>query len=443
MRYGIVGGGMLGMTLALRFAQAGHDVTIFESAPHCGGLAAPWQLGDVVWDRHYHVTLYSDLALRRVLAELGLEGRMNWVTTRTGFYVDGKLYSFSDVADFLRFPPLSLVQKARLAATILRASSIKDWQPLERVTALDWLRKYSGRRTVEQIWRPLMRAKLGVNAEKASAAFIWAIIARMYAARRSGMKRELFGYVDGGYATTIRRFEEHLTTLGVRMVTGCRVEYVERSAIGGVTVKTADGAYAFDRVVTTLAAPLAARICRGLTQDERTRLEGVEYQGILCASLLLDEPLANYYVTNITDTWVPFTAVIEMTALVNRTAFGGRSLVYLPKYVPAADPAFDVPDEQIEGEFCDALARMYPSFSRNAIRAFRISRVRYVLPITTLDYSKRLPAIRTSVEGLYTVNSAHIVNGTLNVNETIELGERTAATLLADISAGAGARIAS
>ena len=62
----IVGGGMLGLTLARRLAQRGHQVTLFEAAPQLGGLASAWELGDVTWDRHYHVTLLSDAHLRRV-----------------------------------------------------------------------------------------------------------------------------------------------------------------------------------------------------------------------------------------------------------------------------------------------------------------------------------------------------------------------------------------
>ena len=429
--WGIVGGGLLGMTLALRLSKAGDRVTIFEDGPALGGLAAPWQLGDVTWDRHYHVTLLSDLALRGLLEELGLDERMRWAVTRTGFYVDGRLYPFNDVADFMRFPPLSLVEKARLGATILLASKIRDWHALEELTAIEWLRRYSGAGTVEKIWRPLLRAKLGPNAERASAAFIWAIIARMYAARRTGMKREMFGYVEGGYANILASFEALLKRIGVEVRTSARVTSVERSGDGGVCIETAAGSDRFDNVVVTLASPLTARVCSALSEREREAHSAVEYQGIVCASLLLDEPLAGYYVTNITDRWVPFTAVIEMTALIDREFTSGRSLVYLPKYLTPADPAFDLTDDELQDEFLRALLRMYPHFRREQVRAFRVSRVKYVLPISTVGYSHRVPPIRTSVPGLYTVNSAHIVNGTLNVNETVQLAERTATELLA------------
>lgn len=434
--YGIVGGGFLGMTLAWDLAKAGHDVTIFEAGPRCGGLAAPWELGDVVWDRHYHVTLYSDETLRELLAELGLENELQWVKPGTGFFVNGEMHPFSGMLDYLRFPPLSLLQKARLGATILKASRIERWQPLEKLTAVEWLTRNCGRGTVEQIWLPLLRAKLGPHATRASAAFIWAIIARMYAARKSGVGREQFGYVRGGYDRTLSRFEERLRRRGVRIETSCRVERVD-GVPGGIAIVANSEQRRFDKAVVTLAAPLAARVCPTLSDRERSLCEGVEYQGIVCASLLTDEPLTPYYITNIADATVPFTAVIEMTALVDRQEFRGKSLIYLPKYVAHDDPALRRSDEEIESSFLSGLQAMHPAFDRKRVSAFRVSRVPYVFPIPTLGYSERLPPVRTSVPGLFMASSANIVNGTLNVNETVRLARSLMPALLEPASAPA------
>jgi protoporphyrinogen oxidase len=423
-RWGIVGGGFLGMTLAYRLAQQGKSVTLFESADHLGGLASAWNLGDVVWDRHYHVTLLSDSYVRALLSELGLEKEMEWVETKTGFYTDGKLYSMSNSLEFLRFPPLSLLDKFRLGATIFYASQIKDWKKLEQVPVVDWLMRWSGRRTVEKIWLPLLRAKLGDLYKKASAAFIWAIIARMYAARRSGMKKEMFGYVAGGYARFLAQFAEVLRDRGIRIELNHTAKKVQRAATGSVEVEIANGKReVFDQVVITTAAPIAERLCPGLTQEERKKLQGIQYQGIICASLLMKQALARYYVTNITEPWVPFTAVIEMSTLVNRTYLGGNHLVYLPKYLAPDDPMFALSDREIEDRFLGALERMYPHFSRNDVLCFKISRVKYVLAISTLNYSQHLPSMTTSIPGVHIVNSSHIVNGTLNVNDTIQLAE--------------------
>ncbi len=414
---------MVGLTLARRIAQRGHAVHLIESAPQLGGLAAPWSIGEYTWDRHYHVTLLSDLHLRRLLEELDLEREMKWVTTRTGCYTDGRLYSVSNSLEFLRFPPLRLVDKLRLGATIAYAARVKDWRRLESIPVGEWLTALSGRRTFERFWLPLLRSKLGEAWRETSAAFIWTTIARLYAARRSGLKRELFGYLPGGYARIVDRFRAKLEQQGVAIRVSSPVASIERTN-GGLRVTTASGEMAtFDGVVVTLAAPLAASLCRGLAPDELDRLRAVRYLGIVCASVVVPAPLGGFYVTNITDGGVPFTGVVEMTTLVDRAEFGGNSLVYLPKYVTPGDPLFFANDAEIEDSFLPALAQMFPGFERARVRAFRVSRVSHVCAIPTLGYSERLPPVVTSVPGLYLLGSAHIVNGTLNVNESVKLAE--------------------
>ena len=222
----IVGGGILGMSLAMRLEKEGFAVTILEEAAVTGGLAAPAAIGRYTWDRFYHVILLSDLHLRRLLDDLGLSDRLHWGTTRTGFFTDGRLHSLSDNLEFLTFRPLSLLDKCRLALTIFYASRLKNWRRLETIPVDRWLLRLSGRRVFERIWLPLLKSKLGDNYRVASAAFIWAIIARMYAARRSGMKRESFGYVDGGYEVILRRFQEVLDEHEIETCRGVAVSTV-------------------------------------------------------------------------------------------------------------------------------------------------------------------------------------------------------------------------
>lgn len=418
----IIGSGFLGLTLALRFVERGHAVTIFEAAPEIGGLAAAWDVGDIVWDKHYHVTLLSDSFTRKIVEDIGLGNEFEWVQTKTGFFTDGKLYSMSDSLEFLKFPPLGLVSKLRLGGTIFYASKVTDWKSLESILVEDWLTKLSGKKTFDKIWRPLLKAKLGGAYKESSAAFIWATIQRMYAARNSGLKKEMFGYVRGGYARVLKRFEQILREKGVEIRLEGKVESIGRSG-SSINVESA-GILSdkFDKVILTCTPRVAAAILPQLGVDERELFESVRYQGIVCASLLLKERLSNFYVTNITDD-TPFTGIIEMSAMVDRTEFGGRSLVYLPKYVPAEDPLFKMSDSEIEERFLDALSDMYPHFSRADVEAFRISRVKEVFPVPLLDYSKRLPPVETSIDGLFVLNSAQIKNGTLNVNETVQLAE--------------------
>lgn len=431
--WGIVGGGLLGMTLAHRLRGRGFPVTLLEAGEGLGGLASAWSLGDVVWDRHYHVILLSDSHLRRLLEEIGLADELRWTETRTGFFTGGRLHSMSSAIEFLTFPPLGPIEKVRLAATILYASRIRNWKRLEHVRVADWLRRWSGKGTYEKIWLPLLRAKLGDCYERTSAAFIWATIARMYAARRTGLKKEMFGYVRGGYARILDRFTEVLREEGVAIELRAPAARVVRDREGKIEVEYGSGRKGrFDRVVLTVPASVAARLCPELDPAEAAQLRRIEYVGIVCASLLLKRPLSPFYITNITDPGVPFTAVIEMTALVDPAELRGHTLVYLPKYAVPGDPIFSRTDDEIEAAFLPALRRMHPGLSPEDVLAFRVSRVPAVFSLPTLGYSDTLPPSTTSIPGVHVVNSAHIVNGTLNVNETIQLAESKLPSLVGE-----------
>ncbi|MFN0097637.1 MAG: NAD(P)/FAD-dependent oxidoreductase [Gemmatimonadaceae bacterium] len=426
----VVGGGVVGLTLALRWAEAGHRVTLLEGAAQPGGLAAPHLVGDVTWDRFYHVILESDRALLGLIDALGLRDRVQWGTTRTGFYTDGRFHSLSTSLDFLRFPPLSLFDKARLAATIVRASRIQDGEALEAETVEAWLVRWSGRRTFERIWRPLLEAKLGTNWRRVSAAFIWAIIARMYAARRSGLKRERFGHLAGGYATLLTSMRQALESRGVVLRTGAFVERLQRAG-SRVRVECAGApALLADHAVLTIPTTRIAALLPELADEERERYARVQYQGVICASVLLDRPLGGYYVTNITDPGFPFTTVIEMSALVPPSTFGGLTLAYLPRYCPADDAWWGRSDDEIGAELLGGLRRLYPDLPTQAVRHIVISRAREVQALPTLHYRRdAVPPRTTSLGTVHVVNSAQILNGTLNANEGVALAEAAARDL--------------
>ena len=284
----------------------------------------------------------------------------------------------------------------------------------------------------------------------------------------------MFGYVRGGYARVLERFGEVLASKGVTIKLNSRVQEIEKLENGSFRLhlpparrrsdkkvspapqKTKYGMLqtaavvapgfsggflsepeistngvhdfpgsedTFDKVILTCPSNVAAKIAPQLTPSEKAGLEQIRYQGIVCASVLMKCSLSDYYVTNITDE-APFTGVIEMSALVDKQEFDRNALVYLPKYVAPDDELFDRSDDEIKELFLSGLEKMYPRFKRKDVLAFKVSRVRQVFPLPVLNYSRDLPPATTSVDGMYVVNSSHIVNGTLNVNETVQLAEK-------------------
>ncbi|MEO0895739.1 MAG: NAD(P)/FAD-dependent oxidoreductase [Bacteroidota bacterium] len=423
-KWAIVGGGILGMTTAYRLAQQGHEVTLLEAAPYMGGLAAAWQLGDVTWDKYYHVILMSDTYTRNILKDLNLDASIEWIKTKTGFYTDGELYSMSNSMEFLQFPPLNLIDKFRLGATIFYASKIKDWKKLENIHVDEWLRGLSGDNTFNKIWLPLLKAKLGENYTETSAAFIWATIQRMYAARNTGLKEERFGYVPGGYATVLDTFVDKLKEIGVDVRTSHPVQSIAKDGEQVNLTYQSGIEERFDEVILTVPSNVAAKMIHGLQEEEKSRLENIQYLGVVCASLVMKKPISEYYVTNVTDDDTPFTGVIEMTAMVDKEHFGGNTLLYLPKYVKASDPFFSLTDEEVKELFWNKIVSMYDHINHDDLLSFQVARAKNVFALATLKYSEGLPPISMSVPGVHVLNSAHIVNGTLNVNESIMLAEK-------------------
>ena len=422
--WAIIGGGIMGMTLALKLIKQGHKVTIYESADKAGGLTSAWKMDDIVWDRFYHVILMSDANTRRILKEIGLEDEINWVETKTGFYSEGKLYSMSNLIEFFKFPPINLIDKFRLGITIFVASRIKNWKKLESILVEDWLVKWSGKRVFQKIWLPLLKAKLGDNYKNTSASFIWATIQRMYAARRSGLKKEMFGYVTGGYDKINTHFVDYLTRLGVEFKYNSIVKEVEKDSSDKLKLTFYDNSsVSHSHVISTLPSKISVGIAPFLDSQEKEKHDAIKYLGVICATVLLKRKISPYYVTNITDSGIPFTGIIEMTSLIKPEDIKGHHLIYLPKYVNSDDSLLQKSDEELSNSFLNEFLKMYPSITMDDVSFFGVSKAKNVFCLPTLKYSENVPEIKTSIDNYFIINSAQIINGTLNVNETIQVAE--------------------
>jgi protoporphyrinogen oxidase len=234
----------------------------------------------------------------------------------------------------------------------------------------------------------------------------------------------MFGYVPGGYKKVIEMFKQKLISEGVTIKTNCAASEIRISPGGKPLINFKDNtSQQFDEVIVTLPSSLAAKLCKELTEAEIQKLNNVEYLGVICLAVLLDKPISPFYVTNITDSRFPFTGVIEMSALVDKKYLGGNSLVYLPKYVTPDDPLFNQPDEEIRSYFLDNFKKMYPWLTDDNIKFAGVAKAKHVITVAKLNYSDLLPGIKTSMPGVSIINTSHIKDGTLNVNETVRVAE--------------------
>jgi protoporphyrinogen oxidase len=432
-RVGIVGAGILGATLALRLAQAGHDVTLLERAPTAGGLAGAFDFNGHRVDRFYHVIVPSDERMIALAGELGLSDQLSFTPVGVGFHVDGKMYPFNGIGDFLRFPPLSPLGRARLAWFVAQCQLRKDYAALEALPLKQWLARHCGNKVLERIWRPLLDSRFDGKHDDLPATYMWARTNRMRSAREGGSgEGEKMGCLVGGHEALIDAATARAQELGVKLHFGAGVQGLTLAADGAVTGVRVDGQdEPFDLTIATLQPPALRHLLpeglHGLLDPYPQR-----FLGCVCLILKLRHTLTPYYSINICDP-TPITTVVETSHVVGTEHTDGLRLAYLPKYCEASAPEFSEDDESIYKRFTAMLEKLAPSFRHEDVVDWTVQRAPLVEPVHALRSSNepREAPIWPGVEGLALASASQVYPRLLNGESIVGLAERVAEETIA------------
>lgn len=436
-RVGIVGGGVLGLTLAYRLSAAGRQVTVFEAGAQPGGLATWHDYGPFVWDRFYHVITPRDTELLALIDELGLTDHVVWKPTRVGFLWRNRLLSMSNHWEFLTFPALSPLAKLRLALGILYTIRIRDASRYEGVAAAAWLPRVFGRHVTRTMWTPLLESKFGVLADRVAASFMVVTIQRAFGARAGGGGSERLGYLRGGYRTFLARIVDRIRSRGGDVRLGTPVQAIEADP-AGAAVRTAAGRAVFDRVVSTIPNPLFRRLAAGVPDLVGGTTGEPAFLGVVCLVLVLRRALSPYYVTNLIQRDLPFTGIIEYTALADPDAeMAGHHLVYLPRYDVPESPWFARSDADITEEGLRALERIWPEIRAWVVRSV-VNREPRVQALWLPGTRPRTEPLRSRTAPIESLTAELVGLDTLNNNAVVRLVNAEAARLGALTSPAVG-----
>jgi len=428
----IIGGGIMGVTLAYRLSRHGLRITIYERSDNLGGLAGYLMFDGARMDRFYHTILSSDMSMQTLIKEARVDDRLHFTATQQGFYDNGKLYPFNTPVDLMRFPPLNVIQRFRLGLQVLYAQRESDWQAIDQIPVKDWLLKVSGRGVYEKVWKPLLRAKFDSAAADVPATYIWSRLRRMLGTRQGVTSKEMMCYLENGYYTLIEGLAALCEQQGVEICTNTTIEQIVLEHGRAIGVRIGGEVIRYDAIVSTLQSPILADLLPNAPAPFRSLLAKQDYLGVLCPLLILNRSLMPYYVLNITDESVPFTAVVETTNLIDPKHIKGHHLVYLPKYLAPDNDMAHWPDDRVKAEWLKHLKRMFPAFDESWITAFMVQRARYVEPIRPMGTRDQIPPIKTPIGQLYMGNTAMFYPELGNGEAATRFAQTVADVVLAD-----------
>jgi protoporphyrinogen oxidase len=336
----------------------------------------------------------------------------------------------NNVVEFLRFPLLGWIDRFRLGLTVLSAQFVRDWHKLESIPVDQWLIRLSGRRTYENIWRPMLKAKFDGTFANTPATYMWARLVRTKSTRGGAKQKEESGHLIGGYITLIKAMVERIEAAGGKIHLRYPVQEVviEQDRARGIWV--GGKFYPFSSVVVTMQAPIFRRLIPGASPEYQDFLGRTEYLGIVCPLLVLDRPLTGYWTLNITDDQVPFTGVIETTSYIDPQYVGGHHLIYLPKYTAPGSQWQQMSDDEIREIWLTNLEKMFPHFQREWVRYFLVHRERYVEPLHNLNSTHLIPDIKTPIENLYLATTAQIYPALTNGESVSQHASQAAQVIL-------------
>src|SRR3954454_2991496 len=242
-RVAVIGAGVTGLVAALRLAQGGDEVVVYERWPGLGGMAATLDVGGGHrLERYYHHWFTSDRHVLALCEELGVA--VDWLPSSVGFYAGGALHPFTTPLDLLRFSPLPLAARLRMGLSVVRLQRFgPPSEAFEGETAEAWVRAHMGAAAWTRVWEPLMRAKFGERAGDISMSWLHSklTVRRQVSGREA--RGEVLRYPRASFEARFAALEREIARAGGRVPIDRRAPRIARDGEQLVVTPGAPGSF--------------------------------------------------------------------------------------------------------------------------------------------------------------------------------------------------------
>jgi squalene-associated FAD-dependent desaturase len=406
----VVGGGLAGVTAALRLAESGVRVTLLEGRPRLGGLAFSFRRGDLHVDNGQHVYLRCCTAYRWFLDRIGgahlapLQDRLDVPVLDVAHPRGPRLGRLRRDAlpvplhlarSLATYPHLSLAERASVGRAALALRRLDPADPaLDGIDFATWLGRHGQTpRTIEALWDLVGVATLNATAPQAS----MGLAAMVF---RTGLLSEP-GAADIGWAH-VPLGELHdtlaaraLAGLGVRTVLRAKAERISRTADGRWAVALPGETVEADAVVLAVPQQETHHLLPEGALDDPDRLLDIGTAPILNLHVVYDRKVLRQ--PFFTALGSPVQWVFDRTRSSGLTGPGQ----YLAVSQSAAQDDIDEPVAALRARYLPELERLLPAARGAGIRDFFVTRERTATFAPTPGVGRLRPGARTHAPGLY------------------------------------------
>ncbi len=426
MNVAIIGAGVAGLSAALDLRKAGCSVTIYEAADKVGGLAAGFRCPRWEWsvENYYHHWFSSDRHLLGLIDELGLSRQVILPRPMTAVYYNEKFYPLDSAVAVLRFPGLPLFDRIRLGLVVAMLKLLPNGLSLEKVTADSWMRRWVGKRAYETVWEPMLIGKFGPHYKDVNMAWFWA---------RFKARTPRLGTYEGGIQAFLDVFSDRLQIEGVDIRLNATVKRIEPTPEGKLRLTFSDTSADYDRCLATTSPKQMALLTPALSEDYRRKLLSLTSMGALVLILALKHQLSKdgiYWHNLPKSAGFPFLAMVEHTNYLSPEHFDGDHILYCGDYLDLDHEYFSLTKEELLNRFLPALSRVNPDFKPDWVKESWLIKTEYAQPVPMINHSQAIPAIKTSIPGLWFASMSQVYPWDRGTNYAVEIGRRAAREML-------------
>ncbi|RMG44013.1 MAG: FAD-dependent oxidoreductase [Candidatus Dadabacteria bacterium] len=412
----IVGGGISGLALAYYLARAEKKVTLYEASSEFGGLGSQFEFNGNYFEKFYHCMLPTDDSLLKLLSELKLEREVYWKESQFGYYHQGQIYPLNTASDLLKFKPLSFLGRLRLGASGIY-TTLHSGKNLDRITFREWIIPVCGNETYQKFFRPLLAAKFGGAADGVPALWFWARFNR-----EKGAKKEVKGYIRGGYRRIVAALSQACKARGATLLSDQPVSGVSAADNGALEVIVPEGSFIFDAVVATCPLPLLFDIVR----DDKVaggleKYRSIDYAGVINTVIFLKEPLKLGYWTATPEEQLPFQGIVNLSALIDIDDLAGEYPVHLMYYCHRNSEQYRRNTESTRDEFSDAFVRHFLAGQSSKIKESFCFKAPFVEPLFSTGFLEQKPVFELLPGHFYLCTTPQVYPEVASWNSSIQL----------------------